>query len=239
MTRWTDPACARWVETNSHGHLAETFAALDARKILDLGCGTGETAAFLAERGFDVLGIDPSETAIGIARQRSRPGLRFRTGAAEDFWSFPDRFDGAVFLNALHHVAPDRMADAVTAALGSLVPEGRLLVIEPLAGGSFFHAMRSVEDETDIRADAAKTVETVVGQGKARLVDLLRWDRVTRFADRESFLAQLVAVDPARAALVVKSRAAIAESWAIHARRDGDGFILEQPIVCWHLAPPD
>lgn len=232
-----DPALARQVATDSHRLLVETFSALNARRLIDLGCGSGETAAHLADAGFDVLGIDPSPEAIEAACRQGGTGRQFEIATAEGLAGDPRRFDGAVFLNALHHVAPDRMEAAVLAALGLLVPQGRLLVIEPLAEGSFFHAMRAMEDETHIRAEAVRAIRSLVGQGRVRLVDLLRWDRVTRFSNMAAFLDRLVAVDAARAALVEANRAEIAESWAKFAKRAEGGFILTQPIVCWHLAP--
>lgn len=233
----TDPAHARQAETDSHRHLVETFSALKARSLLDLGCGSGETAAHLAIAGFDVLGVDPSPEAIAVARRQARPGLRFEIGGAEGMAGDPRRFDAAFFHNALHHVAPDRMTDAVMAALGLLGPKGQVLVIEPLAEGSFFEAMRAMEDETEIRAAAVHAIRSLVGQGRVLLVDLLRWDRVTHFPDMEAFLARLVAVDPARAALAEANRAEIAGSWTKFAQREAEGFVLIQPIVCWHLAP--
>lgn len=232
-----DPAHARRVNSDSHRHLVETFSMLKAHCLVDLGCGSGEAAAHLAIAGFDVLGVDPLPEAIAVARRQTRPGLRFEIGAAEEMAADPRRFDGAFFLNALHHVAPDRMADAVMAALGLLGPKGVLLVIEPLAEGSFFAAMRAMEDETEIRAAAVRAIRSLVGQGRARLVDLLRWDRVTHFPGMEAFVERLIAVDPARATLVEANRAEIAANWAEFARPDGAGYVLTQPIVCWHLAP--
>lgn len=43
-----------------------------AGRALEIGCGTGVNAVWLAERGFDVTGVDLSPTAIGRAVQRSR-----------------------------------------------------------------------------------------------------------------------------------------------------------------------
>lgn len=40
-------------------------------KILDLGCGTGEDALFLASKGFIVTGIDISEKMISIAKSKT------------------------------------------------------------------------------------------------------------------------------------------------------------------------
>lgn len=42
-------------------------------RALDLGCGTGSDARYLAENGFDVTGVDISDAAIGEARERSAP----------------------------------------------------------------------------------------------------------------------------------------------------------------------
>jgi SAM-dependent methyltransferase len=39
--------------------------------VLDVGCGTGENALFLAGRGHVVWGVDRAPTAIGIARKKA------------------------------------------------------------------------------------------------------------------------------------------------------------------------
>lgn len=55
------------------------------RRVLDLGCGTGGHTIPLAERGFDVVGVDRSEAMIAIARkkaerQRPRGKVEFSQG---------------------------------------------------------------------------------------------------------------------------------------------------------------
>jgi len=45
------------------------FKKADGKKALDLGCGTGTTAFLLAQLGFNVLGVDISETAIEMGNQ--------------------------------------------------------------------------------------------------------------------------------------------------------------------------
>jgi SAM-dependent methyltransferase len=40
------------------------------RRILDLGCGTGHSTAALAERGFNVTGVDQSAEMLGVAHMR-------------------------------------------------------------------------------------------------------------------------------------------------------------------------
>lgn len=44
-----------------------------ARSVLDIGCGTGELASRLARRGVAVIGVDPDEASLAIAR--AKPGV--------------------------------------------------------------------------------------------------------------------------------------------------------------------
>jgi SAM-dependent methyltransferase len=46
-------------------------AGLITGSVLDIGCGTGENALFLAARGHAVFGLDGSPTAIELARQKA------------------------------------------------------------------------------------------------------------------------------------------------------------------------
>jgi SAM-dependent methyltransferase len=45
---------------------------LGARRVLDVGCGTGTFAILLADRGFEVTGVDPALASLEVAR--AKPG---------------------------------------------------------------------------------------------------------------------------------------------------------------------
>lgn len=49
--------------------MADEFGA---RSVLDIGCGTGVFALLLADRGLDVVGVDPAGASLDVAR--GRPG---------------------------------------------------------------------------------------------------------------------------------------------------------------------
>lgn len=51
---------------------ADLAVELAARRVLDVGCGTGTFAVLLAERGFEVTGLDPAAASLEVAR--SKPG---------------------------------------------------------------------------------------------------------------------------------------------------------------------
>ena len=52
--------------------------------VVDAGCGSGILARYLSDRGYDVLGVDPSPAMLRIARQLA-PAARFVRSRAEDF----------------------------------------------------------------------------------------------------------------------------------------------------------
>lgn len=52
-------------------------------RVIELGCGSGATAAALTEAGHDVLGIDASRAMVALARSRA-PDARFRVGSWVD-----------------------------------------------------------------------------------------------------------------------------------------------------------
>ena len=57
-----------WMRRKLHAHYARVFAP--GRRVLDVGCGTGIDARYLAGLGIDVVGIDASAEMIARLRQR-------------------------------------------------------------------------------------------------------------------------------------------------------------------------
>jgi trans-aconitate methyltransferase len=94
-------------------------------RILDLGCGTGQLTARIAESGARVVGLDSSPEMIGQARQ-NYPNLEFKLADAASF-SFPREFD-AVFSNAALHWV--REAENVIRCVASCLRPGGRFVAE-------------------------------------------------------------------------------------------------------------
>lgn len=215
--------------------ICETFAPLPNRRILDIGCGPGTLAKQLSEDGASVVGIDPGAAALEQARA-AVPGARFEKASGEAL-PFPDAsFDGAVMLNALHHVP--NPAAALAEAARVLVPGGCLVVVEPLAAGSFFEALRPIEDETAVRAAAQDAIAAALARGTLACRRDVAIERRESFADLAAFLKRVCAVDPARAAAIEARRAVVEAAFETAAERGTVGrYGLAQPLRIHVLEP--
>lgn len=92
-------------------NLARELGIAAGERVLDVGCGTGLLAEYVAgltgTTGY-VLGIDPLPLRIALAQARARPGLEFRVGSADDLAGVPDRNFDVVLLNAVFHWLPEK-----------------------------------------------------------------------------------------------------------------------------------
>lgn len=206
----------------------DAFAPVAGRHLLDIGCGPGAMAAALTGRGARVTGIDPGAAAVAAARLRA-PDATFEVGSAAALPFPAGRFDGALILNALHHV-PDPSA-ALHEAARVVRAHGPIVVVEPLAEGSFFAALKPIEDETAIRATAQAAITAAIAAGAFHCVRAVTFVRREAFAGLPAFLERVAAVDPARKAAIRDNAAATATAFAKAAEPDAAGrHVLLQPL---------
>jgi SAM-dependent methyltransferase len=80
-------------------------------RTIDLGCGAGNYAIYLAGLGFEVTGVDNSPTAIKIAEEHAeKQGVRCRFIVADligNLHEVTDTFDFAYDWEFLHHIFPE------------------------------------------------------------------------------------------------------------------------------------
>lgn len=124
--------------------LVETDRVRPCRAI-ELGCGAGHYVIYLASRGFDAVGVDISDAAIGMAvANAARKGVRCRFVAADalgDLNAIRDMFDFAYDWEFLHHVFPPERGKYVRNVHRLLGPGGRYLSVcfsedDPQFGGA-------------------------------------------------------------------------------------------------------
>ena len=123
-----------WVEgaTDAHGYLYPTLlnwlAEHKGKRILDVGCGNGVIACRLLDDGFDVYGIDASETGITIASEK-HPGRFFvqdisseqLQNALSEF-----QFDVVISTEVIEHLYAPR---SYMKLIKNILPRGGVVII--------------------------------------------------------------------------------------------------------------
>ena len=132
--------------------LSEVYDRLrgtQARRVLDVGCGTGVLGAKLCAAGVDVTGMDFSEQMLKIAEERM-PEARFIQ------WDFSEglpaevmtgTYDAVVCTYALHHL-PDAVKGELLHEMTRCVRPGGLLLIGDISFETA-QARKKCREETD------------------------------------------------------------------------------------------
>ena len=105
-------------------------------KILEVGCGTGFMSLELARMGHDVVGIDPNEKIIRIARRtmetdpynKTRGRLRYEVADFNKWSDVPGTYDVVLFSRVLHDLPHPK--NILSRAHRLLKNRGRLVCLE-------------------------------------------------------------------------------------------------------------
>lgn len=105
--------------------MAEEFGA---RRVLDIGCGTGVFALLLADRGIEVVGVDPAGASLDVAR--NKPGAARVRWIEDDATALPplEADLATMTANVAQAVAgPGAWHGTLRGAHAALRPGGRLV----------------------------------------------------------------------------------------------------------------
>ena len=136
--------------------LLELARPLSTDVCLDVGTGTGHTAAALAPFVKKVCGLDPAEGMLAAARAAygHLDNLEFVPGTSEDTGFENDAFDIVTARHTLHHHPniPKTLAE-----LGRVLkPGGRLVIVDEITPDAsveaWYHALEVSRDPTHGRA---------------------------------------------------------------------------------------
>jgi len=132
--------------------VVERAAPQASELVLDLGCGTGNTALLAAGRGADVTGVDPATRLLGVARARAADhgvDVTFKLGEAEALPMGSASVD--VLLSVFGVVfAPDAVAAAAEMARVTSA-HGRIVISAWLPGGAVRQVVQMAR-ETEMAA---------------------------------------------------------------------------------------
>lgn len=108
----------------------ELLGPIERPRALDIGAGVGRVMAALDRAGFDVTGLEPSESFRDVALERfSIPPERLLLGSVQEASFAPGSFDFITFGAVLEHL-PDP-ASSLERALSWLRPEGVIHIEVP------------------------------------------------------------------------------------------------------------
>ncbi len=114
-----------------HDELLAQAELDDCRRILEIGCGTGNLT-ILAQRthpGLEVVGCDPDPRALDRAKRKA-DGIQFDQGYAERLPYADGEFDRVLSSMMLHHIADGAKPAAAAEAFRVLRPGGRLHLVD-------------------------------------------------------------------------------------------------------------
>lgn len=119
-----------------NARLAEVVPQIAGTRALDLGCGEGADAIWLAEHGWTVTAVDISDTALARARAAAvERGLADRIDFQQHELtsSFPDGPFDLVSAQFLHSTLEMDRSAILRRAAASLAPGGTLLIVDHAA----------------------------------------------------------------------------------------------------------
>jgi ubiquinone/menaquinone biosynthesis C-methylase UbiE len=105
---------------------------LNKGRVLDIGCGTGENALYLAENGFSVIGVDLSSRAIAAARKKTAErwlDVDFRAGNALSLDLKDSSFENIIDSGLFHTFNDNDRTAYVREMARVLVPKGRYFML--------------------------------------------------------------------------------------------------------------
>lgn len=115
----------------------ETFISQSKKQqklsILDIGCGNGSFTNFIAQQGYQTVGIEESESGIKLARQNF-PDCKFIQGSIYNlpYTELKYKFDIVISLEVIEHLFYPK--ELVKAAKKCLKPNGCLIITTPYHG---------------------------------------------------------------------------------------------------------
>lgn len=112
--------------------IVKLFKERGAKKILDLGCGTGRHTVYLAKKGFRVYGIDNSPAGIRINKdwlKKEKLKANLKIGDIYKKLPYKDKFfDVVISIQVIHHAKIRTIRKAIKEIERVLKPNGLIFI---------------------------------------------------------------------------------------------------------------
>jgi SAM-dependent methyltransferase len=135
---------ARWA---AHEAILSALGPLAGQRVLELGCGWGKFAVYLAQQKACVDAIDVGVDLVEASRlvaQINRVRCNFHVMDMAHLTFAAGSFDRVVGLSVLHHLPPDLLAPAMAGVARVLRPGGKAIFFEPIENSAWFNFLQNL-----------------------------------------------------------------------------------------------
>ncbi|MEH7238007.1 class I SAM-dependent methyltransferase [Bacillus sp. JJ1562] len=119
--------------TGPDENLVEYFnKGLAPKRVLELGCGPGRNAIYMAKKGCEIDALDIAENAIAWAKERANSegvDINFHCISLFDFAFEQHSYDFIYDCGLFHHLAPHRRLTYIEILKRALKPDGQFAIV--------------------------------------------------------------------------------------------------------------
>jgi ubiquinone/menaquinone biosynthesis C-methylase UbiE len=146
----------RGIKILSRGRITEVYlkiaemAAAPGKRVLDIGCGTGNVSLACAARGATVIGVDSNAEMLEVAKSKAKKaGLEDKVewlelGVAEMAGKINERsLDAAVSCLTFSELTPNEQTYTLSTAYSCLKPGGAIVIADEIVPEDSFHRVRN------------------------------------------------------------------------------------------------
>ncbi len=202
--------------------------ALAGRRVVDVGCGSGELVRWLREQGALAIGVECGDEMMRQARAADPAHPDAYLDGVGQALPLPDAsMDAVVMSFSLHHVPREEMTNALREAHRVLRPAGTLYVAEPLPTGHGHEVVSLIDDETEVRGFAQDALSKTDALG-FETVHASTYASQMLLESAEAFGRRIVGIDPRRAARMNERRAEFVDAFERLAERVEGRYAFDQ-----------
>ncbi|MEZ4331801.1 MAG: class I SAM-dependent methyltransferase [Myxococcota bacterium] len=218
------------LERSTQQEMLDRWIEPTGRRVVDIGCGSGELVRWLRSRGADAVGVECGEVMMRLAREADPEHAEaYLDGVGQDL-PLPDAsVDAAVMSFSLHHVPREAMLDALREAHRVLRPGGLLYVAEPISAGAGHEVVSLIDDETEVRALAQAALERAPSVGFEQVHETC-YSSPMLLDSAEGFAKRIVGIDPKRAARMADQHDRFVEAFERLAERVDGKYAFDQQV---------
>ena len=214
--------------------------SLDARHILELGCGSAEITRNIATSGANrkLTALEVDEIAHEKNLQiTDLANVTFGLAGAQEIPLQDESVDVVFMFKSLHHVPLELMAASMHEIKRVLKTGGLVYISEPVFAGDFNEILRLFHDEQKVRQAAFYTIKKAVDDGLFELVKETFFNSPMKFESFAEFENNTIKATHSNHTLDVKLYNLVKQRFEQHIGDDGAHFLM--PMRVDLLQKPD